>query len=587
MSILLLILLWLVQKGQALQEDWINTLIGRISSELTTHQIITFTNQTKIKSKSGEDDVLRKLMQKVPVLYIDLSDVNYSDANRSLSLPFFANPRQSSVYIILINSNDIELQSIIDFLSMHSSLNAQPKTLVVTYYNKKQPDTDYETILSYAWSKKFLDFSIIDISVDNNVTNYKPFIFNFNPFYNSTTKQHLCPNTLVFPDKLKNLNRYPLKIPIFHFPPYIMVNESRRGKIINASGITLPLIITVAKTMKFSIESPVTVRKYATKKSWKNIVLKKLEENVIDVVSVPLIDFVGREFLQIYDGLGCIEYIAIVPILKAEKLNVSLYNFYYLFIIILIFMILVYFSNRFTLKVERWNFSNVIQLILGQSIRRIPQKTFNKIIFLTISSTYIVYCNVRLSSLVNAKVINYEVPFSTFEEISESRLNVYVEKIFYERIFNFTDNPDIQKMRQRTIIVNDIKQCVENLRYNRSSICITSKFKAKTIVERYVKNDKTRKMKIAKPTFLCEYSALIIQKGSPYFEKFEQIIRWIAQSGIYNAWEDVRKFEMIPNYGTGKAVVEKVFLLEGYFVLFIGCLLSVVIFFVEKIMKMG
>ena len=575
------ILLSTIQKTYTNQEDWINSLIKHINADKVTHQVVVFINKSEMQNVLDQDDIVQKLIQQVPVLFIDLSEDKCGSINRSLSLPFFINPRQASIYIILVNNIESELRSIID-LSAHSLITTRPKTLFVVYQNSRIVYEDIQIILLYAWSKKFLDFSVIEVNVSKSSVNYKPFIYNFNPFYNKTYKSYVYSNAIIFPDKLKNLNHYPLKIPIFHSPPYIVVNESESGQLISVKGVAFPMVIIAAKSMNFKIEYAVTLKKDTPILNWKNIVLKKLNEDIIDVVSIPLLDSIGREFLQIYDGRDCADYIALVPIIKFEKMNLTLYNLIYLLTIIIIFICFTYKFNRYRTNAERWNLNDVVQLIFGQSIRKIPEKVFNKIIFITITITYMVFCNMILSSLINAKVIEYEVPFNTFEQISESNLKICVENVFFDLIFNQSNNPHIQEMIKRTIPVANINECVDMLLYDKSCICILNKFKAKTIIKENIRSDGTTVMKIAKPIFLCEDTALVIQKGSPYFEKFETIIKWIIQSGIHHGWESVRIFEMIPNYEAGEEDTKNVFLVQGYLVLSTGYLIAIVIFFIEK-----
>lgn len=60
----------------------------------------------------------------------------------------------------------------------------------------------------------FLDFSILVVRNNDSV------IHHYNPFTNIYQKQKLQGIVKMFPDKLGNMNKYPLRIPVFNLPPF-------------------------------------------------------------------------------------------------------------------------------------------------------------------------------------------------------------------------------------------------------------------------------------------------------------------------------------------------------------------------------
>lgn len=88
---------------------------------------------------------------------------------------------------------------------------------------------DVLKILSFAWSQKIVDFTIVIFNTDTNVT-----VRDFNPFFNVTCREELSLKTILFPDKLRDANEYPSRLPIANLPLIHMTYSSdSQGDVVN------------------------------------------------------------------------------------------------------------------------------------------------------------------------------------------------------------------------------------------------------------------------------------------------------------------------------------------------------------------
>ncbi|XP_043274799.1 uncharacterized protein [Venturia canescens] len=87
--------------------------------------------------------------------------------------------------------------------------------------------------MEYAWTKKILDFTILELngsqwgavrsSILINRSNDRPFIHHFNPFKNEYTKKIWTALMItLFPNKLTDMSGYPMRILPVNVPPYIL-----------------------------------------------------------------------------------------------------------------------------------------------------------------------------------------------------------------------------------------------------------------------------------------------------------------------------------------------------------------------------
>lgn len=148
------------------------------------------------------------IIKQTPAILTDFKNINILNDNRSSSKQSFQNPRQTTIYTILMkksgrqDSRVNEIFKVFNDLVEISPVQPRPKFLLILL-DDDWLDEELKTLLKYVWSLKFLDFTIVK-SNGNNGT----FFMNYNPFARSFFKS----SRKVFPDKLIDVKKYPLTI---------------------------------------------------------------------------------------------------------------------------------------------------------------------------------------------------------------------------------------------------------------------------------------------------------------------------------------------------------------------------------------
>ena len=182
--------------------DWVSILNQWIVNNANVHQVTIFVNSSNTGYLQKYNSVFKNIYSIIPSISIDIA----SSINETITSPIFNNPRDISLYLILhsdFGSDISELQYIIDYLVQLSPKSTRPHCLIIYCTNKQNSDDDYKQILVYAWMKKFLDFSILEIHQNKSL---RPLLHFYNPFYDQHKRKYLNSQIAIFPEKLHNAN---------------------------------------------------------------------------------------------------------------------------------------------------------------------------------------------------------------------------------------------------------------------------------------------------------------------------------------------------------------------------------------------
>lgn len=162
---------------------------------------------------------------------IDFNALFYLNNNRLINTPVFKNPRRSTIYIVFAeeyfrSSNLNKTYAVIDGFLDLSPIPMRPRCLFIIPPEIIWSKVEVEKLLRYAWSKNFLDFTVLKISDSN-----KSIFIDYNPFTQTYNHQNLLNSSEIFTDKLKDVNKYPLTMPLFNFNPQLLFQVGSNNSI--------------------------------------------------------------------------------------------------------------------------------------------------------------------------------------------------------------------------------------------------------------------------------------------------------------------------------------------------------------------
>ena len=450
-------------------------------------------------------------------------------------------------------------------------------------------NSDYEKVLIYAWVKKFIDFSILEVYANDNL---EPLLHFYNPFHNMYTKNFLCSEKNIFPDKLHDVNGYSMNVPLCNFYPYMYVKLDENG---NPSSEMVTAvhadILTVVERMNFTFnfsfdEKDDSFANYLTKS------MRKLMNNEVNLIPIAAsISFIQQ--MSKSSSVLTIEFIeasdlrAAVSILIMNKLYVPEEIVVYLFIIpaciVSYCLIIIYLK----MCKERWEMFYALRLLFGIPIYTHPQTLVDRIIFTSIVLLSMQYSVKFYSTFLNTEMVYNEIPLNTLEEIDESGLDVYINRVYYNHVVA-SHNVHIQNMKPRMHAVDDISTCIEKLiTGGNASVCVTMSSFTRYYANRYVNAKGKPIMKAVGAVFYEDRAAFVIEKASPYYEKFRRILQAIQEAGIGKLLKKRQTPITVPDITNARKGIftDNIFLVQLVFVLSVGYTISFISLLIEMIVK--
>lgn len=567
------------------EHNWLDILKKDIIDNVKPYQLAIFMNNTKPANFDRHNLIINELLNIIPSITIDSEQLALTGNNTCFNLPIFVNLRQAATYVMINNgikvseaTQIVRIKNFIDLFVPTSHEYPKPKCLVLHVDNKMLPGIFFKSLLEYAWSKKFLDFTIIKLNIPSkfNHSSY-PTMYSFNPFFDILTKKRFDSKVGIFPNKLRNVNGYPLKLPAYDDPPFVTTTKDMDGNIVRVKTFFSSLLEEAAREINFSIEYNDVAQNDSSART--RMILKKLRINELDIHNILLTPFDRENFSYFGVGTGYPPFFALVPILKTNKLIIPEDMMTYLFTIPLIVILMVYGAHLIRIHKENWSAFLIFQVLFTIPVKMNPQSLSEKLIFLSIVLISLRYSTDFFAKFLDMSVIQDEISFDTLAEIDDSSFNIYVKSHFYGSMFN-TDQEAIMKLKEKTIRVSSIIHCVEMIKAGRQAICITSKLYAEYFTDQY-----GELMKIAKPVIFYDRLAYTAQSSWPYTQIFHDTFHRIHSSGILRSFQNA--------FSSGYSYQEEEQSIDGNFtnnilrtILIIsgGFVVSVLVFLIELLM---
>ena len=195
----------------ASNSDWIEMIAEKVDSEIKFKQIVIFMFN-RLSNDNYDDLILSEITKRAPTILINMEK---NTSVSKFSSPVFENPRNYLSFITILRGHNKKshwqkIKDVIELINGISISAPRPKLMVISVDRDAWNISHFKKILLKSWKRKYLDFTIVGNSKEGDFK-----IMHYNPFndtyfigsFNSTAK--------IFPDKMKNMYGYALKIPTF------------------------------------------------------------------------------------------------------------------------------------------------------------------------------------------------------------------------------------------------------------------------------------------------------------------------------------------------------------------------------------
>lgn len=548
-----------------LQLHWTKQLQDNLVG-MKIRQLVIYENNTENETtKKHKNSVLQELARSIPSTIIDLA--RNCDENQTLSClnDKYYHP-QSEQVIFLQQESDEDDSRIMNFLNFYVRLypkKPRKKCLVIHFSNSDKKTL--RKILMFAWQKKFLDSTVLEVLTTEN----EAFVNTFDPFHEIFKKVELSKKVKFFPYKLRNLNGYPITIPIYTHQPYIKVIKNSNDTLKLENFIYDSVLLKTFEEMNFNVKTySIDYFNKSVARMYSDI-FNKLENHNLSMGIVPLpLSVINQSVSSLIINFNCFRYIGIMRSQSKVKFEISVRNLINCFLILATLFIIkwaIYFFDSSTLRGKP-----------GRSPPKILSKKVMELVgffgSMLLSAKFVAF----LTKIVQ---VNDAVSFNSIDEVYRSDYKLVSSSISYKAVLNSLDDSS-KILFSRFFKVNDTVKCPYYAVENEKTICLTTPFRAEEALKSSEELSQT--MTILSFDLACEKIAYPFEKASPYIEHFKRFFQNMCESGIfYKLAEPYRvDYKLFKNISKNEEFVNLLALSQG-FIVTVGMSISFLAFGLE------
>ncbi|KAJ8668205.1 hypothetical protein QAD02_009868 [Eretmocerus hayati] len=350
-----------------------------------------------------------------------------------------------------------------------------------------------EKFLRDAWSLRILDVTIIEwVSSNNEEENFssilgldsardfgkKAVIHTYNPFYKKYSKNAMTIDTDIFPNKLTNLNGYPM-----HTLHRTISNKDDKKKVVkkeNHERLRAPdLDQAVLRSLSESLNS--TLVPAAVDERDNRLIVKAFQrpesECGTKIESNDLSFDARLDLSMIYDsnsknGEGNsvtyswthnhlyfptpLSFKLAVRLRRVSKINVDFHIIIISIVFFLIGLIFPLFTRLLRFKNRDWNIINITTAQMGGRIKQFNHIRVSNGIFLInlYVSTFII------TTLMSGRILDFlyyhnDLTFTTLSDLADSGIMLTMHRHHIDILSDMYNDPILQKIVSQTIVVDD------------------------------------------------------------------------------------------------------------------------------------
>ena len=545
-------------KINVIQNDWMKSLTTYINLESSIYQVMLIIGNNEDKKDPLIEKVVRQIQEIKPSTCLTIQE--FAEKKTQWQETLAIRDSRTSLFVIFDfpkNASEIAKDTI-SFLQFLSGLDRpRPKCLIIKFSDTEQnADSNQKRLLRYLWGKQFLDNSILEITEvrkeHGNLlakTESTAKLLYFNPFKNAFSKTKYNSKTLLYPDRLRNMNGFQMKVAIGHMPPHLHIHRNSTGHPVSYSGSDIRLIEALSKFMNFTLdldagEKVLTNQKHNTVIQFRYQLCQNKKQIILyRIAFFKLCDKSRSEYLRI--ELGSLN--ALVPIKRIQTQSTNWNIFYVLFPIVIFSATLGLLMYMLKIFKEHWSFSYTILVVLGLSVPEQPQKLKSRIVFAYIvilcffysSDIYALFTNTKLSVMIS------EQEMSTLHDLNVSKLILIATPMMIERISDFDkDMAHLSVVKNYRYLFSSSEDCVHHLILEKNISCIILKSSEKWFNFYYRNKDGLPLMKALDESFLVSLEGFHLEPSSPYAQKFQNVLNRLMECGVFEKWRN----DVLPHY---------------------------------------
>lgn len=473
----------------------------------------------------------------VPVSITKVQQIVVPEVEESLLIMFLLDRLNNSVID--------ELDTNIDpFMKRKKSIR------IIFKLNSKPENSIVLNLFRLMWKKQLLNVVVVD--VQSTILTYEPFTMN------GFTVRELDSSDDPFPDKLRNLHGHEIKVSMFHQIVRSIPVGDRYGGVDGQLAYTL--LNHINATAKYIF--PADGQTYGLmSESGLTGTLGDVAYGRSDVgFNSRLVDEKEQHHLEslypVHYEVICILYpksTASPPYLNLVRaFGVSIWA-----VLTIFFILVVSIFKKFRRVVRHIgqgrsgkgsDFELFFKIFLGEAIKNLPKVSSLRIYLITWTLFSYICTTIYLARLGSAFVRPaYERDLDSVKDLARIEGNIYAPLFFLKKAEeSLIENHKLfETIKEKTILVKDMSKVLTLKPPKNSTFFATMQF-AKYIIQKTFDYDAKRPaFHIGQQYLYISLFAFIVPNGSPYIEKFDELISRYNEHGFLLHWERMTKLEIL------------------------------------------
>lgn len=176
-------------------------------------------------------------------------------------------------------------------------------------------------------------------------------------------------------------------------------------------------------------------------------------------------------------------------------------------------------------------------ILVSVSVPKIKNDTINLVI------PWLFLTSILLSTAYNCNLVSYltvskfQKPIDTVQDLASSGLKWGINDMSWVPVVGSSADPHVQKIKNKYIYFQDLKEFNQFASKGEIAVLV-DKVNRIHLSTADLEESTFRKLHLMKDDVMTFVESLMFEKGSPYIDKFNEVIKPLRESGIIRHWDN-------------------------------------------------
>ncbi|KAJ8680311.1 hypothetical protein QAD02_016098 [Eretmocerus hayati] len=559
--------------------------IDYILNYVKKHRVLSVNQVTLIVESVADlqahSSIAKRITDELPTVIMDNATINAldnrTDTTHRDDLKLKSERKLLRIAMVNLEDNRLDIKhkltGILNLFIKHNPM-IRGKCLI---FSTSGNYSNYKDFLKIAWSHKFLDLTIIEwahqdlntdmksvFDISGKSSRYKALIVHhYNPYKDEYVKDNLTAHTDILPDKLMDLNGYPLRTGFFENIPAVMIDKSKNNS--NMCKVNSGFDVTVTEALSEALNfKPVFLFSFKKANPFERNILRHhsteafqeiqaaFRNNQIDfLVNLVLTGSSLSEVLEDRDGRVVTDLVyfpspsthhLIVKQRVSSRAEVSRDFLIVVAIFIIVISIFMVSARLFKFNLMIWTSSNISTMMCFGSIQNRGESNRSQKIFkISIYAASAILFSVTADIFMNTFLFRQNYNYDTLQDLADSGMTLSLDYDTKKFLTHFKANSVLQSILNHSEIGSQDTICNyrDILNYTIKEPlngCLVGYFMKKLWNQILIDENTEWVMSWVQEPVIVSWDALAFDHPSPYIDRINLLFQRFLEAGLIDYW---------------------------------------------------